>query len=142
MRRARHGDTVSINYIGTLDNGRIFDSTVDRGEPLVFTIGVGEVFEALEREVVGMAAGEAKNIVIPAAEAYGPRLEENILTVERAGFPAGDVAVGRKVRIEFSGGKERLMVVTGVTETTVTLDGNHPLAGLDLTFALKLERIG
>lgn len=141
MRTAAPGDTVAIHYIGTLDNGRIFDSTVDRGEPLIFTIGAGEVFAALEREVVGMAAGQAKNILIPAAVAYGPRLQENIVRVERKSFPAGDLAVGRKVRIEFDGGTERVMVVTEVTETTVTLDGNHPLAGLDLTFALKLDRI-
>ncbi len=141
MRTAAPGDTVAIHYIGTLDNGRIFDSTVDRGEPLVFTIGAGEVFAALEREVVGMAAGQAKNVVIPAAEAYGPRLQENIIAVGRESFPAGDLAVGRRVRIAFGGGAERVMVITGVTEATVTLDGNHPLAGLDLTFALKLDRI-
>ena len=141
MRTATPGDTVAIHYIGTLDNGRIFDSTVDRGEALVFTIGAGEVFAALEREIVGMAAGQAKNIVIPAAEAYGPRLQENIIRVERESFPAGDLAVGRKVRLEFGGGAERVMVVTEVTEAAVMLDGNHPLAGLDLTFALKLDRI-
>ncbi|WP_298267242.1 FKBP-type peptidyl-prolyl cis-trans isomerase [Geobacter sp.] len=141
MRTAAPGDTVAIHYIGTLDNGRIFDSTVDRGEPLVFTIGAGEVFAALEREVVGMAAGQAKNIVITAAEAYGPRLQENIITVGRESFPAGDLVVGRRVQIEFGGGAERVMVITEVTEATVTLDGNHPLAGLDLTFALKFDRI-
>lgn len=141
MRQAAPGDTVAIHYIGTLDDGRIFDSTVDRGEPLLFTIGAGEVFAALEREIVGMTAGAAKNVVIPASQAYGPRREENILRVDRGSFPAGDLMVGRKVRIEFAGGAERVMMVTEVTEATVTLDGNHPLAGLDLTFALKLDGI-
>ncbi|AJE02278.1 FKBP-type peptidyl-prolyl cis-trans isomerase [Geobacter pickeringii] len=139
MRTALPGDTVAIHYIGTLDDGRIFDSTVDRGEPLVFTIGAGQLFAALEREIVGMAVGGAKNVVIPAAQAYGPRRKENVLRVDRGSFPAGDLVVGRKVRIEFAGGVERVMLVTEVTEATVTLDGNHPLAGLDLTFALKLD---
>lgn len=141
MRTAAQGDTVAIHYIGTLDNGRIFDSTIDRGEALTFTIGAGEVFVALEREIIGMTAGQAKNIVIPAAEAYGPRRQENIIRVERNSFPAGDLAAGRKVRLEFGEGAERVMMITEVTEEAVTLDGNHPLAGLDLTFALKLEQI-
>ncbi|RNC72616.1 MAG: peptidylprolyl isomerase [Desulfuromonadales bacterium] len=141
MRKATHGDTVTVQYIGTLDNGRIFDSTTDEA-PLVFTIGLNQVFPALEKEVAGMSAGEVKNFVIAAADAYGSRLRENILVVERASFPAGrEIAAGMKVSIGFSGGAERVMMVTGVTETTVELDGNHPLAGLDLTFALRLERI-
>ena len=64
MVRAKTGDTVAVSYIGTLDNGRIFDSTQEAG-PLRFTLGAGEVFPALEAAVCGMAAGEVKNILIP-----------------------------------------------------------------------------
>ncbi|BDV44829.1 peptidyl-prolyl cis-trans isomerase [Geotalea uraniireducens] len=141
MKRAQHGSTVSIQYIGTLDNGRIFDSRTE-DELLVFTIGTNEVFPALEQAVVGMATGEAKNIVIPAAEAFGPRLAENIIKVERTEFPPGrEIKVGQKLRVGFAAGVERVLLVTEVDETMVTLDGNHPLAGLDLTFALKLVAI-
>lgn len=141
VRAARHGDRVTVNYIGTLDNGRIFHST-ENGEPLVFTIGANEVFPALEREIVGMTAGEVKNIVIRAADAYGPRLQQNILKVERASLPEGEaIEVGRKVQISFTGGEQRVLQIIEVTESTVTLDGNHPLAGLDLTFALRLDTI-
>lgn len=141
MARAEAGSRVTVQYIGTLDNGRIFDSTTDEA-PLVVTIGAGELFPALEREIIGMRAGETKNIVIPAAEAFGPRLAENILTVGRDLFPAGrEIAVGRKISVEFGAGRERVMTVTAVSADTVTLDGNHPLAGLDLTFALRLDRI-
>lgn len=140
MKTAKEGSTVTVQYIGTLDNGRIFDSTTDE-QPLVFTIGAGQVFPALERAVVGMRAGETKNVVIPAVEAFGPRLAENILTVPRDNFPVDrEIRVGQKLGIEF-GAKERVMVVTAVTGETVTLDGNHPLAGLDLTFALRLDKI-
>jgi peptidylprolyl isomerase len=142
MKRAvRQGDSVTVSYTGTLDNGRIFDSTEGR-EPLVFTIGADEVFPALEREIIGMVVGQVKNIVIAAADAYGPRLNENIIKLERASLPNDQpVAVGRKVQISFSGGVQRVMRIIEVTESTVTLDGNHPLAGLDLTFALRLDGI-
>ena len=141
MRHAETGSTVTISYIGTLDNGRIFHSTEEHG-PQTFTIGAGQIFPALEQEIIGMRAGEVKNIVLTAEEAYGPRLQENIIRVARQNFPAGkEIVVGQKLSIEFKGGASRVMVVTAVSEADVTLDGNHPLAGLDLTFALSLDRV-
>lgn len=142
MKRAQHGDRVTINYIGTLDNGYIFDSTQEC-EPLCFTIGEGAVFPCLEQAIVGMTPGQAKNLLIPAADAYGPRRKENILVLQRESLPAGnDPKQGQKVQLQLSDGSELLMRVVGVNETELTLDGNHPLAGLDLTFALQLEAIG
>lgn len=141
MQRAQHGNTVTISYIGTLDNGRIFHSTEEHG-PTRFTIGNDEVFPALERAVLAMAVGETHNLTIPAAEAYGPRLEANLLKVGRHLFPAErELIIGEQLRLTFSGGKERVMLILAVTEQEVTLDGNHPLAGLDLTFALRLDAI-
>ncbi|MSM39847.1 MAG: peptidylprolyl isomerase [Geobacter sp.] len=141
MQRARIGSTVTVQYVGTLANGRIFDSTTDE-EPLTFTIGANQVFPALEQAVDGMAAGEVRNIVVAAADAFGPRLQENIIRVERSRLPAEkEIRVGQKLGIQFAGGQERVMLVTEVDENQVTLDGNHPLAGLDLTFALRLDGI-
>lgn len=141
MARARHGSTVTIQYVGTLDNGRTFDSTTDE-EPLVFTIGNNQVFPALEQAMVGMTVGEVRNIVIPAADAFGPRRQENMLLLDRGRLPAEkEITVGQKISIEFAGGQSRVMLVSGIDDGTVTLDGNHPLAGLDLTFALRLDRI-
>lgn len=141
MKRAQIGSTVTISYIGTLDNGRIFDSTEDNG-PLTFTIGTDQVFAALEQKIIGMASGETKNILVPAAEAYGPRLDENIIKVKRDMFPADrELRIGEKLRIEFNGGRERILIILEVNEQEVTLDGNHPLAGLDLTFALRLDAV-
>ncbi len=142
MKKAAHGDTVTVHYIGTLDSGRIFQRT-DEGEPFVFTIGAGQIFPALEREIVGMGEGETRNIVLAAEEAFGPRRQENIITVARDMFPADrEIVVGAALRVEFGAGTERVMRVMAVTETEVTLDGNHALAGQELTFALKLEKIG
>lgn len=141
MPYARHGSTVTISYIGTLDTGRIFHSTDEHG-PLTITIGNDQVFPALEQAIIGMRAGELKNVVLSAAEAYGARSQENIITVVRSSFPAGkELAIGKKVSIEFTGGISRVMVVTAVDDTDVTLDGNHPLAGCELTFALRVDRV-
>lgn len=140
QRRAVDGDRVSVKYIGTLDNGRIFDQRDD--EPLVFTIGTGEVFSALETEIVGMAEGEVKNILLSAEEAYGPRLEENLLKVKRELFPAGrDLRIGEKLAIEIGGGEQKVVRIRSVDDLEVLLDGNHDLAGCDLTFALQLVSI-
>ena len=141
MVRAEIGSNVTISYIGTLDNGRIFHSTDEDG-PRTFTIGAGQVFPALEQAIIGMRPGDVKNILLTAAEAFGPRLQENIISVARETFPAGkEILVGQKLSIDFKGGASRVMMVTALDEVEVTLDGNHPLAGLDLTFALKLERV-
>jgi FKBP-type peptidyl-prolyl cis-trans isomerase 2 len=141
MTLAQIDDTVDISYIGTLDDGTIFHSTEEHG-PLRVTIGAGELFPALEAAIIGMRHAETRNIVLCAAEAYGPRLQENIIQLARHSFPAGkEITPGQKMSIEFAGGTSRIMVVTEVTEAVVTLDGNHPLAGFNLTFALRLDLV-
>ncbi len=141
MKRATIGSSVTFSYIGTLDNGRIFYSSDEQGS-LTVTLGSGELFPALEQAIVGMADGEVKNIYLTAEAAYGPRLPENILTLSRAMFPADkEITTGQKLQLEFKGGVKRNMVVTEVSGTEVTLDGNHGLAGLDLTFALRMDRV-
>ncbi|MDD2853019.1 MAG: FKBP-type peptidyl-prolyl cis-trans isomerase [Desulfuromonadaceae bacterium] len=141
MVQVATSSTVTISYIGTLDNGRIFHSTEAQG-PLTFTLGADQIFPALEQAILGMRAGEVKNVVLSAAESYGPRLRENIIQISRQSFPAGkEITVGQKLSIDFKGGASKLMVVTAVDDTDVTLDGNHPLAGQELTFALKVERV-
>lgn len=142
MQRIKMGDRVTIHYIGTLDNGRIFDQR-DDDQPLSFTIGTGEVFPALERSMIGMAAGEVRNICLHSAEAYGPRLDENLLHVSREMFPAGrELRIGQKLSIELGGNEQRMMRVRHIDEHEVLLDGNHDLAGCDLTFALQVVGIG
>jgi peptidylprolyl isomerase len=135
------GSCVTISYVGTLDNGRILLSSDEQG-PLTFTIGSGQLFPALERAVIGMRRGEAKDVVLAPEEVYGPRLTENIIQVDRQAFPAGkEINAGQKLRIDFSGGASRVMLVVDVNDSAVTLDGNHPLAGCELTFALRLDLV-
>ena len=142
MPCVKNGSTVTVKYIGTLDNGRIFDSTLESG-PLTFTVGSGQVFAALEDAVIGMRSGETRNIILTPDQAFGPRTAENMIKVSRQSLPADrEVFVGQKLNIEFRGGVSRIMLVVEVTGESVTLDGNHPLAGQELTFALTVEQIG
>jgi len=141
MRQARKGDQVTISYIGTLENGRIFANTEEEG-PLTLTLGAGEVFPALEEQIVGMAAGETRNLTLTAAQGYGPRRPENLLRVGRAMFPADrELRVGQKLEVAFADGRSLTMRVVELDAEQVTLDGNHALAGCELTFALRLDRI-
>ncbi|SHJ72527.1 FKBP-type peptidyl-prolyl cis-trans isomerase 2 [Malonomonas rubra DSM 5091] len=141
MTIAQMGDRVTIHYIGTLDNGRIFDSA-DDDNPLSFVLGSGEVFPALEEAVAGMKVGAANNVEIPAEKAFGPHMKENMICVPRSSFPAGrELRVGEKISLSFGDGEERVMRIVRDENEEVTLDGNHPLAGLDLTFALQLVSI-
>lgn len=138
MKQAKNGTRVWVRYIGTLANGRIFDTTED-GEPLAFTIGANEVFPALEEQVTGMSEGQTRNFTLAAADAYGPWLEKNLMRVDRTIFPAEkEIRIGQKLSIDFVGGACRMMRVRGLDEHSVLLDGNHALAGQDLTFALTL----
>jgi FKBP-type peptidyl-prolyl cis-trans isomerase 2 len=141
MNRAENGSSVTISYIGTLDNGRIFHST-DADGPLTVTIGTDQLFPALEQALIGMRAGEVKNVVLTADEAYGARLKENIIAVPRTAFPAGkEITIGQKLSLDFAGGVSRVMVVSAVADDTVTLDGNHPLAGQELTFVVRMDLV-
>lgn len=141
MKFAQRGDRVTIHYIGTLDNGHIFDSA-EEDNPLGFTIGKGEVFPALEEAVTGMMVGSASNIEVPAEKAFGPHRKENMVRVPRSQFPADrKMRVGEKISLAFADGEERIMRVIKDEKDEVTLDGNHPLAGQDLTFALQLVSI-
>ena len=141
MRRASIGDKVTVHYIGTLDNGRIFDQR-DADNPLSFTLGAGDVFPQLEAEIVEMKVGEVKNVYLAAEDAYGLRLDENLLNVSRDLFPGDkDLRIGQKLVVELGGNTQRIMRVRKIEDKTVLLDGNHDLAGCDLTFALELVAI-
>ena len=141
MQRAQKGDRVTVHYIGTLDNGRIFDQR-DSDQPLSFTIGNGEVFVALEQDIIGMAVGDVRNIYLPADKAYGLRLDENLLSVSRKMFSADrELRIGQKLNVELGGVEKRAMRIRNFDDNEVLLDGNHDLAGCELTFALELVAI-
>ena len=137
QRQANPGDTVRVHYTGTLDDGTEFDSSRGR-EPLQFTLGAGQVVPGFDAAVTGMRPGDTKTVTIPAAEAYGDPRRELLVTVPRAQVPPGvEPRVGQRLQVG-RGDRAFPVVVHEVTDAHVVLDGNHPLAGQDLTFALEL----
>ena len=141
MEHAKHGDKVRINYVGKLANGTVFDST-DGREAFEFTVGVGTVIPGFERAVVGMSPGDSKSETIPADEAYGPHRRDLVVQVERQHLPDDiEFGVGQRLQVQTPEGHATGVVVVGVSDDHVTLDGNHPLAGQDLTFDIELVEI-
>jgi FKBP-type peptidyl-prolyl cis-trans isomerase 2 len=141
MAQAKQGDTVNIHYTGKLGDGTVFDTSLNR-HPLQFTIGKGQVIAGFEQAVIGMNPGESKTTLIPVDLAYGPRREDMIVTMERSQLPADlNPAVGQRLEMTQMDDQTMLVTVTSVTNTTMTLDANHPLAGKDLTFDIQLVGI-
>jgi len=141
MARAKYGDTVKVHYTGRLDDGTVFDASIN-GEPLQFTIGSGQIIPGFEQAVVGMNPGESKTVKIPAEDAYGQRREDLIIEVEKSQLPEGlKPEVGLQLQSRQPDGRIVVLTIADITESHVTLDANHPLAGKDLTFEIQLVEI-
>ena len=138
MRRAKCGDRVAVHYTGKLENGEVFANS-KVGEPFEFTIGKGEVIPGFEKRVIGMELGETKTITIPPEEAYGPRSEELLVDVSKSALPEDITpAIGEQLEIPQKDGNPIDVIITAMNEDTVTLDVNHPLAGITVTFNIQL----
>lgn len=161
MAQAQQGNTVRVHYTGTLEDGTVFDSseTVEEGsgccssgcspasgcggaEPLEFAIGQGSVIPGFEKAVIGLSVGERVTVTIPADEAYGPHHSQMVAVVNRAEMSNEIEPIeGQQLEVVLQDGSTMPVLITEVTETTVTLDANHPLAGRNLTFDIKLVEI-
>lgn len=142
MAQAQLGDRVKVHYTGRLDDGTVFDSSIIT-DPLEFTIGEREVVPGFEEAVIGMSPGESKNVKIPVDKAYGPRREDMTIVVDRDKFPPDiEPEVGQQLEIrQREDGQTFPVTVADVSESSVTLDANHHLAGKDLTFDIQLLEI-
>jgi peptidylprolyl isomerase len=137
--QAQKGDTVQVHYTGRLANGEVFDSS-DGGEPLEFEIGAGGVIKGFDEGVEGMSVGEKKQIEIEVADAYGERNESLVQTISREGFNIGEEPqAGMELAMQLPDGNQIPVAVTEVTDDSITLDANHPLAGQKLIF--NVERV-
>ena len=142
MSGAAKGDTVEVHYTGRLQDGTVFDSSEKRGA-ITFELGKKQMIPGFEKAVEGMEAGESKTATIPAAEAYGPRLSQLTFTMPREQLPADFQAeAGQVMRMQYRDGREMNVVITEVRDDVILMDGNHPLAGQDLTFDIELVKIG
>ena len=132
---ARDGDQVRVHYHGTLADGSVFDSS-RRGTPFPFQVGSSGAIAGFDNAVRGLAVGESVTVTIPPAEAYGERSGELVLEIPAGGAPEG-LAVGDQVRL----GNGAQAVVLAISDEFVTVDANHRLAGLALTFEIELVSI-
>ncbi len=169
MAQVQQGDKVKIDYTGKLEDGTIFDSTLeeecaphecdsdDCGDecedegcgcgghefgPMTLTVGEGDLFPQIDEALVGMGPGDKKAVVIPAAEAFGEYDQEKVFTVPRADLPEDlQPEIGDELVLTNEDDEELGVMVTAVTPDSVTFDSNHPLAGEDLTFEVTLLEI-
>ena len=141
MAQAKSGDTVRIHYTGRLDDGTVFKTSCGY-KPLKFRIGKSMLIPAFQETVVGMKPGKSRTVKIAAGEAYGPRRNEMVVAVDRDKFPDNiKPYVGLELDVHKQNGKILPAKVIDITECSVTLDANHPLAGKDLTFDIELVEI-
>ncbi|MXQ09147.1 peptidylprolyl isomerase [Alphaproteobacteria bacterium GH1-50] len=141
MTQAKSGDTVRIHYTGTLEDGATFDTSAGR-DPLEFTLGSGQVIPGFDKAVDGMTVGEEKKVEIPAEDAYGPHNPDGRQAIPRENIPADiPLDIGTQLQMQLPDGRPVPVVVAEVSDETVVLDANHPLAGKDLTFQIELVEI-
>ena len=141
MSEAKAGNTVKVHYKGTLDDGTVFDSSHGR-DPLEFTVGSGMVIPGFDNAVDGLAVGDSKTVTIPPDQAYGEVNKDLVIDVAREQIPS-DITpeIGMGLHMQSEDGQGFDVTVTAVSEESVTLDGNHPLAGKTLTFEVELVEI-
>jgi peptidylprolyl isomerase len=139
---ARKGDTVEVYYTGTFENGTVFDSNMDK-KPVEFTLGNSSIIDGVDEAVTGMLVNQQKTVTIPAEKAYGVYNTSLIWTVNRTGPIANTTFVkGQYFTIhDKETDSTSIVKILDVTPTTVTLDGNSPLAGLNFVFTIKLVKI-
>lgn len=166
MTQAKNGDRVKVHYTGTLNDGSVFDTSESPAEqcgddvghgcgsddacgcgsqatgPMEFTIGEGTLIPKFEAAVIGLKAGESVRVTIPADDAYGQKADEMVAVIERSEIPADiNPEPGQQMEVILQDGTPMPVLVTEVTDSSITLDANHPLAGCDLTFDIRLVEI-
>jgi peptidylprolyl isomerase len=141
MTKAASGDTVRVHYTGKLGSGEVFDSSEGR-DPLEFELGAGRVIPGFDEAVVGMTPGDTKDVKIPVNEAYGEKSDDMIIEISREQLPDGmDPQVGQWLQVGGDDGRVGHVRVASVADESITIDGNHPLAGEDLHFTIELVEI-
>ncbi len=140
-RHIRIGDKVKLHYKGTFEDGKEFDSSLNN-EPLAFTVGNGEVIRGLDEAIIGMEKLQKKKIHIPSDKAYGSFQKELLVTIKKDTIPVDiSLKVGEQLQIPNQDGIPIIVTIKEITEDTVLLDANHPLAGQNLIFEIEIVDI-
>ncbi len=150
LKGAKKGDTVSVDYLGKLEDGKVFDTSIEAEakkagiplrpeyEPLQFKVGAGQMIAGFDETVVGMEVGDEKTVTLAPEKAYGVANKDLMLTIPRSNIPAGaDVKVGGVLSAS-NGIRGR---ITALNAENVTIDFNHELAGKKLVFYIKMVKI-
>jgi peptidylprolyl isomerase len=141
MAHPQSGDRVKVHYTGRFGDGRVFDSSRQRG-PMELTLGQGQVIPSFEEALTEMEPGEEKTVTIQAEQAYGPRRRDLMVSIDRTEFPNHiEPTVGQELQVRQNDGEVKVVRIADVSDKEVTLDANHPLAGEDLTFDLELVEV-
>lgn len=141
MATAKAGDLIRVDYTGKFEDGSIFMTTL-MDNPIQFTLGEQRVIPGFEKAIVGMEVGEWKSIKIPHEDAYGPYIENLTMVEDRSQMPQDfEPKVGEKFSIREQNGQVRHATILSFTDTQITFDMNHPLAGQDLKFDINLVEI-
>ncbi len=141
MSNIENNSVVSFNYVLTNTAGEVIDQSQD-GQPLVYLHGAGNIIPGLEKSLLGKTAGDKLNVAVTAEDAYGPYDPEMIQEVPREMFQGVDaIEVGMQFHADTHDGAMQIVTVKGVTDTMVTIDANHPMAGQDLAFAVEIVEV-
>jgi len=141
MTRVKNGDKIKVEYTGSLDNGTIFDSSEGHG-PLEFTVGSGQLIKGFDQAVLGMEKNEEKTVYIKMIDAYGEKNSLLLRKIPKNALPKEkEPQVGMILGLVRADGMQSEARIVEVSELEVTIDLNHPLAGKDLTFKIKVLEI-
>ena len=136
------GKTCRTHYRGTFNDGTQFDSSYDRGEPLEFVCGAGQMIKGFDAAVADMEVGQIVDIHLMPEEAYGQANPDAIFTLEIAQLPGSeDLEVGQQVYLSNQYGQPLPVQVAQTEETTITFDANHEMAGKELNFRIELVEV-
>jgi peptidylprolyl isomerase len=164
MAKAKYGDKVQVHYTGMLDDGTVFDTSVGSGyilfSPMEFVIGQDEdLLPKFQEAIIGLEPGQNAKVRIACEDAYGARFEERMHVAQRSEIhnkeelleawrypngkkvPGFNPKKGDLMEVSLEDGNFVPVILTEVTDTTITFDANHPLAGKDLTFEITLVNI-
>jgi len=141
MAGAKLGDKVKFTFVIMDDTGNVVDETKEN-DPEEVVVGEGDTIPGIEVSLVGMASGESKTVKLDPLKHFGPRFEDLVIEVEKELFPEdAELKEGEALEYGYEDGSSDLFVISSVNEDTVTLDGNHPLAGKDLTVEISVLAI-
>lgn len=139
--KIQKNSVVSFHYALTDDEGKNLDSS-SGGDPLAYLHGAGNIIPGLEKALEGKSAGDSLKVPVVAAEGYGEVQQELIQEVPKTAFQGVDaIEVGMQFEAQTSQGGTVPVTVTAVTDEMVTVDGNHPLAGVNLNFDVSIEAV-